>query len=243
MSQIIGTPLIRHHAAEDHTMASANRTTASHRLGYETANLWKRAVKRLIDLIGAGLGLLCLLPILIIVAVLIRLESRGPILFLQKRMGRGERVFWCWKFRTMVVDAEARLKDLEHLNESEGGVLFKIKRDPRITRLGGFLRRSSLDELPQLVNVLRGEMSLVGPRPLQIRDCELLEQADPVGYRSRLAVPQGLTGLWQVGGRSDTSFERMVALDIAYARQWSLALDLKILVSTVAVVVTSKGAC
>ncbi len=241
MSHTIGTPQIRHHLAEDHI--SASRPAFSPGSGYEMVGPWRRSVKRSIDLIGSCLGLLCLAPLLVVIALLIRLESKGPVLFRQKRMGQGGRVFWCWKFRTMVVDAEAQLKKLEHLNESEGGVLFKIKQDPRITRLGSVLRRSSLDELPQLVNVLRGQMSLVGPRPLQIRDCELLEQADPNGYRSRLAVPQGLTGLWQVGGRSDTSFERMVALDLVYASQWSLSLDLKILVSTVSVVLTAKGAC
>ena len=127
-------------------------------------------VKRILDYIGSGLGVLLLGPLMLGIALLIRLDSRGPILFRQQRLGLGGRPFWLWKFRTMVVDAEDRLGDLEHLNESRGGVLFKIRHDPRVTRIGRLLRRTSLDELPQLFNVLQGHMSLVGPRPLPLRD-------------------------------------------------------------------------
>jgi len=201
------------------------------------------ASKRLMDVVGAFCGLIMLLPLLMLVGVLIRLDSRGPILFCQKRVGLGGREFWCLKFRTMVPDAEARLRDLEARNESAGGVLFKIKDDPRITPLGRFLRKTSLDEFPQLWNVLRGEMSLVGPRPLQLRDSEKLERLDAEGYVRRLTVLPGVTGPWQVGGRSDVDSARMLELDLAYVEHWSIATDLGILLKTVAVVLAGRGAC
>jgi exopolysaccharide biosynthesis polyprenyl glycosylphosphotransferase len=199
--------------------------------------------KRTMDVVGSWLGLIFLTPVLAVIAVLIRLDSRGPILFRQERMGLGGRVFWCLKFRTMVPDAERRLRDLEARNEAAGGVLFKIKDDPRITPLGRFLRRSSLDELPQLWNVLVGEMSLVGPRPLQLRDSEKLEKLDPEGYARRLSVIPGITGPWQVGGRSEVSSDRMLRLDLDYVEKWSLRVDLAILVKTVVVVLGGRGAC
>ena len=146
------------------------------------------------------------------------------------------------KFRTMVVDAEQRLVDLESSNESDGGVLFKLRRDPRVTRLGSFLRRLSLDELPQLLNVLRGEMSLVGPRPLQIRDSDRLLALDPKGYERRLEVLPGVTGPWQVGGRSELNHERMVQLDVDYVENWSLARDMAIICKTFLVVLFRVGA-
>lgn len=200
-------------------------------------------IKRGIDLAAAGLGLVALLPLLIVVAVLIRLNSSGPILFRQKRMGLGGLPFTCLKFRTMIPDAEARLVDLEKSNEAAGGVLFKIKHDPRVTPLGRFLRRSSLDELPQLWNVLRGDMSLVGPRPLQLRDSERLARMDYDGYMQRLSVTPGITGPWQVGGRSEVDSLGMLRLDLAYVNGWSIASDLDILRRTVGVVLAGKGAC
>jgi exopolysaccharide biosynthesis polyprenyl glycosylphosphotransferase len=203
----------------------------------------RSAIKRLMDLVGSFFGLVLLLPGLVLVGVLIRLDSRGPVLFRQKRVGLKGREFWCLKFRTMVPDAEARMRDLEARNESAGGVLFKIKNDPRVTPLGRFLRRTSLDEFPQLWNVLRGEMSLVGPRPLQLRDSEKLEQLDPESYARRLSVLPGLTGPWQVGGRSDVDFSRMLELDLSYVDHWSISTDLVILVKTVAVVLAGRGAC
>jgi lipopolysaccharide/colanic/teichoic acid biosynthesis glycosyltransferase len=192
--------------------------------------------KRAIDLAGALLGLLVLSPVMLAVALLIRLDSPGPVLFRQWRRGRGGRPFRMLKFRTMVVDAERRLGALEVRNESAGGVLFKLHDDPRVTRLGRFLRRSSLDELPQLINVLRGEMSLVGPRPLQLRDSERLAAADPRGHARRLQVLPGLTGPWQVEARSALDYERMVELDCEYVASRSAGGDLQIIARTALVV-------
>jgi len=203
----------------------------------------RSATKRAMDVVGSLGGLILLAPLLAVVAFLIRVESRGPILFRQRRMGLGGRPFWCLKFRTMVPDAEARLRDLEARNEVADGVLFKIKDDPRVTALGRFLRRTSLDELPQLWNVLVGEMSLVGPRPLQLRDSERLAGLDPRGYAGRLSVVPGITGPWQISGRSDLDGDQMLGLDLAYVANWSMATDLRILLKTISVVVAGKGAC
>jgi lipopolysaccharide/colanic/teichoic acid biosynthesis glycosyltransferase len=194
------------------------------------------------DLVGALLGLLFLAPVMLAIALLIRLESPGPVLFRQLRRGYRGRYFWVLKFRTMVVDAEQRLTDLEKKNESAGGVLFKLRDDPRVTPLGRFLRRSSLDELPQLINVLRGEMSLVGPRPLQLRDSDKLRSLDFEGYVDRLRVMPGLTGPWQVGGRSDVDYSHMVKLDVDYVKNWSLSKDLWIIFRTFLVVLGRRGA-
>jgi lipopolysaccharide/colanic/teichoic acid biosynthesis glycosyltransferase len=234
-------------------MLAANLSAAEAAIPINTAGvndasaLWsdpvQRTAKRLIDLTGAGLALLLLLPVLLLIAVIIRLTSRGPALFRQARLGRNGEPFQILKFRTMIVDAEQRLDELEHLNESEGGVLFKMKRDPRITGIGRVLRRTSLDELPQIWNVLRGEMSLVGPRPLQLRDSLLLAQIDPEAYSRRLDVLPGLTGLWQARGRSETGFEHMLRMDRDYIREWSIWLDLVIIVETALGVVRGKGAC
>jgi lipopolysaccharide/colanic/teichoic acid biosynthesis glycosyltransferase len=202
-----------------------------------TAKLFKRAM----DVAGSGLGLLLLSPLLLLLAAAVRLDSPGPILFRQLRLGRGGRPFHVLKFRTMVADAERRLGDLEARNES-GGVLFKIRDDPRVTRLGRVLRQTSLDELPQLINVLRGEMSLVGPRPLQLRDSRLLEAQDAQAFATRLSVPPGITGPWQVSGRSEAA-DNMVQLDLDYIESWSLALDLKVLLRTIPAVLTTRGAC
>ena len=199
-------------------------------------------VKRVIDVTGALLGLFFLIPVLAIIALSIRLNSRGPVLFRQVRRGYRGNQFGVYKFRTMTIDAEQRLDDLESSNESHGGVLFKLRQDPRVTRLGSYLRRSSLDELPQLINVLKGEMSLVGPRPLQLRDSERLLAVDPAGYERRLQMRPGLTGPWQVGGRSDLNHERMVQLDVDYVDNWSLGRDLAIICKTFLVVLFRVGA-
>lgn len=207
-----------------------------------TADGLRFAIKRAIDVTGASLGLLLLSPVMWIIVVLIRLDSPGPILFRQERRGHRGKPFQMLKFRTMTIDAEQRLVDLESSNESDGGVLFKLRKDPRVTRLGSILRRLSLDELPQLLNVLRGDMSLVGPRPLQIRDSERLLALDPKGYERRLEVLPGVTGPWQVGGRSELNHERMVQLDVDYVEKWSLARDLLIICKTFLVVLFRVGA-
>jgi lipopolysaccharide/colanic/teichoic acid biosynthesis glycosyltransferase len=191
----------------------------------------------------ATIAIILASPILVVIAVFIRFDSAGPIIFRQRRLGLGGREFLLFKFRTMRPDAEQVVAELEGLNESAGGVLFKIRNDPRVTRLGRFLRRTSLDELPQLLNVIRGEMSLVGPRPLQLRDCDRLRHMDPEGFARRLAVPQGLTGPWQISGRSNKDSQSMLRLDLDYAEHWSLALDLKILLQTVPAVLICRGAC
>jgi len=198
--------------------------------------------KRLVDLAGALFGMLFLAPVFLGVALLIRLDSSGPVLFRQLRRGRQGRLFHVLKFRTMVADAEQRLGDLEQQNESAHGVLFKLRDDPRVTPLGRFLRRSSLDELPQLVNILRGEMSLVGPRPLQLRDSDKLGELDPEGFACRLQVLPGLTGPWQIGGRKDIDYSHMVALDRDYVENWSFFGDLRIIARTFIVVLGGHGA-
>jgi lipopolysaccharide/colanic/teichoic acid biosynthesis glycosyltransferase len=199
-------------------------------------------VKRAVDLAGALVSLLLLWPVMLALALLIRLESSGPVLFRQVRRGHQDRPFRIFKFRTMVADSESRLGDLESCNESAGGVLFKLRDDPRVTRLGRFLRRTSLDELPQLINVLRGEMSLVGPRPLSLRDSERLHEVDPAGYARRLHVLPGLTGPWQVAGRSELDYRQMVRLDCDYTANQSLSRDLLIIGKSCAVVLLDHGA-
>ncbi len=199
---------------------------------------WRTEVKRIIDLIGAVLLLIFLLPLLLIVAILIKLDSEGPVFFVQERVGYNKRRFGMIKFRTMVEDAEDRLKDIEHLNEKEGPI-FKIRNDPRITRLGRFLRKSSIDELPQLINIVLGEMSLVGPRPLSSRDADKLEEA---WHKRRFSVKPGMTCLWQISGRSELSFEKWMQLDLEYIDRWSLLLDWWILIKTIPAVIISRGA-
>ena len=182
-----------------------------------------------------------LLPVFAIVAILVKLTSRGPVFFVQQRLGLNKRMFQIYKFRTMVVDAEKKLKEVEHLNEVSGPV-FKIKNDPRLTPLGRFLRKTSIDELPQLFNVLKGDMSLVGPRPLQVRDYELFNQICKDWQRRRFSVRPGITCLWQVNGRSSVQFEKWMELDLQYIRRWSLWLDLQILIKTIPAVLKGSGA-
>jgi exopolysaccharide biosynthesis polyprenyl glycosylphosphotransferase len=195
------------------------------------------ALKRTFDLVGATLLLVLLSPLLFLIVLAVRVSSRGPIVFRSMRRGIGQRPFACLKFRTMHTDAEQRQADLEELNEASGA-LFKIRDDPRMTRVGRFLRRYSLDELPQLVNVLRGEMSLVGPRPLPERDYEMLED----WHRKRYLVLPGITGLWQVSGRSELDFDDLVHLDFIYLERWSLALDLTIILKTFPAILMQRGA-
>ncbi len=195
------------------------------------------AVKRVFDVTVASLILIALTPMLALSALLIRLTSRGPAIYRSIRPGIGGVPFACLKFRTMYRDADQRQTDLECLNEASGA-LFKIKDDPRMTPVGRFLRRFSLDELPQLLNVLKGDMSLVGPRPLPQRDFERLQE----WHKKRYLVMPGITGLWQVSGRSDLDFDDLVRLDFLYLERWSVFLDLTILVKTIPAVFTRRGA-
>lgn len=195
-------------------------------------------VKRGFDILLSSILLVGVAPIVIAVAVLIRLTSPGPVLFTQYRLGLNKRKFKIYKFRTMTADAEQKIRELEHLNEASGPV-FKIKDDPRVTLVGRFLRRSSIDELPQLFNVLKGDMSLVGPRPLPVRDYEGFNQD---WQRRRFSVRPGLTCLWQINGRSSISFEKWMQLDLQYIDRWSLRLDLEILLRTIPAVLKGSGA-
>jgi exopolysaccharide biosynthesis polyprenyl glycosylphosphotransferase len=196
-----------------------------------------RLLKRATDLAFASLVLAVLSPLLMLVAIAIKLDSPGPVLFRQLRVGRGGRQFWFYKFRSMRADAEAEYWRLQEQNEASGPI-FKMKNDPRVTRVGRFIRRTSIDELPQLLNVLQGTMSAVGPRPPLPREVEQYEE----WHLRRLSGSPGMTGLWQVSGRSELTFDEMVLLDIWYIENWSLALDLKIALRTIPAVLFEKGA-
>jgi exopolysaccharide biosynthesis polyprenyl glycosylphosphotransferase len=199
--------------------------------------LMQLLAKRLIDATVSLAALVALFPFLVLVTVLIKLTSSGPVLFAQNRVGMNQRQFKLYKFRSMVVDAEERNSALQHLNERDGPV-FKIEKDPRTTWIGRFLRRTSIDELPQLFNVLCGEMSLVGPRPPLPEEVKRYEWL----YRKRLSVKPGVTCIWQVSGRNNISFERWMEMDHEYVENWSLWLDLKILLETIPAVLFSRGA-
>ena len=177
------------------------------------------------------------LPLWLLIALAIKLSSRGPVFFVDRRIGVGEREFPMLKFRTMVADAAELQETLEERNEATGA-LFKMRDDPRVTGVGRVLRRLSLDEIPQIVNVLRGEMSLVGPRPLPLRDYELLED----WHHARYAVLPGMTGLWQISGRSGLNFDDLVRLDFTYIENWSIWLDISIIAKTIPAVLTRRGA-
>ena len=210
---------------------------------------WKRLVwrwliggtlvlKRVVDIAGSAVALLLLSPLLALIALLIKLEDRGPILFRQVRVGRHGREFKMLKFRSMRVDAEARLKELLAKNQHSGGVTFKIKNDPRVTRIGKWIRKFSFDELPQFWNVLVGDMSLVGPRPPVPREVALYTLAD----RRRLAVTPGITCIWQVSGRAHIDFPGQVQLDVRYIESRSFWQDIKILCKTIPAVLSGDGA-
>jgi len=194
-------------------------------------------LKRSFDVVVASMSLVLLSPFMLAMAAAIKLTSKGPVLFRSSRPGIGGQPFHCLKFRTMHTDAEQRQEELEGLNEATGA-LFKIRHDPRITRVGGILRRYSLDELPQLWNVLRGDMSMVGPRPLPMRDYNRLED----WHRKRYLVLPGITGMWQVSGRAELDFDELVRLDFLYLERWSVFLDLSILLKTLPAVLRRKGA-
>jgi exopolysaccharide biosynthesis polyprenyl glycosylphosphotransferase len=197
------------------------------------------AAKRTLDVVGSLALITVLSPVMVAIALAIKIESRGPVFFRQPRAGRGNSSFRLIKFRSMYIDAEERKKEMEALNEATDGVMFKIRRDPRVTRVGRFIRRSSLDELPQLFNVLRGEMSLVGPRPLIFPETAALEEH---WHLRRLELRPGLTGPWQVYGRSQNPFQEMVRFDYQYVAGWSLARDVEILLATLPAVMSGRGA-
>ncbi len=198
---------------------------------------WEWALKRTFDIVVSLLVGVLLLPLWLLVALAVKLDSRGPVFHADSRIGVGEREFAMLKFRTMVEDAAALQPALEKANEAEGA-LFKIRDDPRVTRVGHVLRRLSLDEIPQIVNVLKGEMSLVGPRPLPLRDHALLQD----WHKARYAVLPGMTGLWQISGRSGLTFDDLVRLDFTYLEHWSIWLDVTIIARTFPAVLRGKGA-
>lgn len=199
---------------------------------------WPSVVKSVLDFLFAAAALILFSPLFLITAILIRLDTPGPIFFIQERVGLNKRRFLMFKFRTMIAGAERMQAQLELRNEADGPV-FKIKQDPRVTRVGRCLRKFSIDELPQLINVLRGDMSLVGPRPLPVRDYQGFDQDR---QRRRFSVRPGLTCLWQINGRSEVSFDHWMELDMQYIDHWSLWLDLKILVKTIPAVLRGSGA-
>ncbi|MGZ8887806.1 MAG: sugar transferase [Nitrososphaeraceae archaeon] len=203
-------------------------------IGFFGINLF---LKNLIDYVLGSIIFIIFIPIYLFVGMLIKISSRGPVFFEQKRMTKDCRIFYMYKFRTMYVDAEKRLKDLVEYNEADGP-LFKMKNDPRITRVGRFLRKFSIDELPQIINVLKGELSLVGPRPPLPVEVEKYDEWEI----KRMNVKQGITGLWQVSGRSDLSFEEMARLDLYYIQNWSIEMDIKIILKTIPTVLFGKGA-
>lgn len=198
-----------------------------------------RAAKRIVDLLVSFTMLVLLSPLLLVVAIAIKLDSRGPVMFKQVRAGRGGTEFEVYKFRSMFKDADERKRQYESENEATDGVMFKIRRDPRITRVGRLIRRTSIDELPQLVNVLKGDMSLVGPRPLILDESKYAAMS---WHARRLDLRPGITGPWQVSGRSDLPFQEMIRFDYQYVSGWSLARDIEILLATIPVVLSGRGA-
>jgi exopolysaccharide biosynthesis polyprenyl glycosylphosphotransferase len=218
----------------------SSELTATHVTTYSTSLFegWPLVFKRLLDIFASSTLLILLAPMLLIVAILVKYDSPGPAFFVQERVGLNKRKFRLYKFRTMVVSAEKEQLGLEKVNEADGPA-FKIKHDPRITRLGRILRKASIDELPQLLNVLKGEMSLVGPRPLPIRD---YQRFDHDWLRRRFSIRPGITCLWQVNGRSSVSFHEWMKLDMRYIDNWSFWLDLKILARTIPAVLRGSGA-
>ena len=211
----------------EHGRTDSGELEITHVATYSTGLFegWPLMFKRIFDILVSSVFLLLLTPLLVIVAILVRCDSPGPVFFVQERVGLNKRIFRMYKFRTMAANAEKAQAELEKLNEADGPV-FKIKSDPRITRLGKFLRKTSIDELPQLLNVLKGDMSLVGPRPLPIRDYKGFEQD---WLRRRFSVRPGITCLWQVNGRSSLSFHEWMKLDLHYIDNWSLWLDVKVI--------------
>lgn len=224
------------------TAVTKRRVDADHesgrvRLEVVTAD-YRLLLKRVFDVVFSVTALVLLSPVLLAVAIAVKVTSPGPVLFLQKRFGLNKRTFWMLKFRSMCVDAEARQAAIEHMNETAGPA-FKIKHDPRVTSIGNFIRKTSLDELPQLFNVMMGDMSMVGPRPLPLRDVSKFPEA---WLMRRFSVKPGVTCLWQISGRSNIDFDGWIELDLQYIDNWSLSLDLLILLKTFPSVLMSRGA-
>lgn len=209
---------------------------ADRRLQQEVVPALGRLAKRVLDLVISSAALVVLWPLMLLIAIAVKVESRGPAIYASPRVGKSSVPFICFKFRTMVPGANLLRKRLHHLNQRRGP-FFKMANDPRVTPLGGFLRKYSLDELPQFWNVLKGDMSLVGPRPHPLED---VEQYAP-GHEQRLKVMPGMTGLWQVTARENPSFETCMFLDANYIRNWSLLLDCKILLRTIPAVLAGQG--
>jgi lipopolysaccharide/colanic/teichoic acid biosynthesis glycosyltransferase len=225
--------------ARAHDFFSVSRATNGFRFAskWEEQKRWQSLTKRLLDMTLASALLAILWPVIALTAIVVRLDSHGLPILWQQRVGRDLKTFRMYKFRSMVSGAEALRPSFEHLNEAPPP-LFKIRNDPRLTRVGRMLRRTSLDELPQLFNVLMGDMSLVGPRPPLVHEVH----ADYLRQACRLRRPPGMAGIWQVSGRSELPYEDMIRLDLAYTRDWSLLLDISILLRTIPAVITGKGA-
>ena len=203
----------------------------------ERSNVLYEVIKRIIDIVASFTGLIVLSPLMLVVSILIKLESKGEVIFKQKRVGLNGKEFYMYKFRSMVINAEELKAELESQNEMSGP-MFKMKDDPRITKIGKFIRKTSIDELPQLINVIKGDMSLVGPRPSLPKEVEEFE----TWMRERLEVKPGLTCIWQVSGRNNIDFEDWMKLDIKYVRERSFKLDIKLILKTVLVLLGDKNA-
>lgn len=202
-------------------------------------NTTERFIKRCIDIIGSLFGIILSSPVMLITAILIKIESEGPVIFKQERVGQNGRHFFMYKFRSMCVDAEEKKQELMEQNEMDSSFMFKMQDDPRITKVGRFIRKTSIDELPQFFNVLKGDMSLVGTRPPTLDEVELYER----GHWRRMSIKPGITGMWQVSGRSSiTEFDEIVELDTQYIDRWNVLLDIQILIKTVLQVFRKKGA-
>ena len=203
----------------------------------ERSNILYEVIKRIIDIVASFIGLILLSPLILVVSMLIKLESKGEVIFKQKRVGLNGKEFYMYKFRSMVINAEELKEQLESQNEMSGP-MFKIKDDPRITKVGKFIRKTSIDELPQLINVIKGDMSLVGPRPSLPKEVKKFEQ----WMMERLEVKPGLTCIWQISGRNNIDFEDWMKLDIKYVRERSLVLDFKLIFKTIFVLFGDKNA-
>jgi lipopolysaccharide/colanic/teichoic acid biosynthesis glycosyltransferase len=244
LAALVAAQRVQHATAAPDTGTHAARgqdarhqASQARRGGLLTASAAQRLAKRLLDIVAGTAALILLLPLLLVAAAGVASTSRGPVFYVDWRAGRNGRPFRMWKFRSMHVDADRRLAELLEHNEVTGPV-FKMRRDPRITRVGRILRKLSIDEMPQLINVIKGDMSLVGPRPPLPAECARYSARQ----HERLAVKPGLTCIWQVSGRSDIAFDDWVAMDLEYIARWSFGLDLQLLIRTIPAVLSGRGA-